>query len=118
MPVTSTLIHSPLSALRQAGRSLTARYVGVDVTLGPLPLGRIIMPGFWPEVGKRITSRIDETPAISITSRSIPMPSPPHGGSPYSSAHVVLVDTVGLVVAGGGELRLGLEALALVESGR
>src|SRR5204862_3144344 len=36
--------------------------------------------------GNRITSRIDVTPASSITSRSTPIPRPPHGGSPYSSA--------------------------------
>ena len=36
--------------------------------------------------GKRITSRIDWTPAISITNRSTPMPMPPVGGRPYSSA--------------------------------
>ena len=37
-------------------------------------------------VGKRMTSRIWLTPASSITSRSTPIPSPPVGGSPYSSA--------------------------------
>src|SRR5206468_12095988 len=36
--------------------------------------------------GNRITSRIEVTPASSITSRSTPIPRPPHGGSPYSSA--------------------------------
>ena len=37
-------------------------------------------------VGKAITSRIDGLSVISMTSRSMPMPSPPHGGSPYSRA--------------------------------
>ncbi len=36
--------------------------------------------------GNRITSRIEPTPASTITSRSTPMPRPPVGGSPYSSA--------------------------------
>ena len=36
--------------------------------------------------GKRITSLIESTPASSITTRSMPMPSPPVGGMPYSSA--------------------------------
>ena len=38
--------------------------------------------------GNRITSRIAAAPAISITSRSSPIPSPPVGGSPYSSARM------------------------------
>src|SRR5262249_24174545 len=33
--------------------------------------------------GNRMTSRIDVTPAINITTRPMPIPSPPHGGSPY-----------------------------------
>ena len=37
-------------------------------------------------VGKRMTSRIESTLASSITSRSMPMPSPPVGGMPYSRA--------------------------------
>src|SRR5207244_13619113 len=38
--------------------------------------------------GNRITSRIDRLLVSSITSRSIPTPSPPVGGSPYSSARM------------------------------
>ena len=37
-------------------------------------------------VGKAMTSRIDGLLVKSITSRSMPMPSPPAGGMPYSSA--------------------------------
>src|SRR5437773_1798251 len=36
--------------------------------------------------GKRITSRIDGRSVRSMTRRSTPIPSPPHGGSPYSTA--------------------------------
>ncbi len=36
--------------------------------------------------GKSRTSRIDAWSVRSMTSRSTPMPSPPVGGSPYSSA--------------------------------
>src|SRR5579864_9068901 len=36
--------------------------------------------------GKRITSRTEGWSVSSITSRSIPTPSPPHGGRPYSTA--------------------------------
>src|SRR2546421_1232381 len=36
--------------------------------------------------GKRITSRIDGWSVRSMTRRSTPIPSPPHGGSPYSTA--------------------------------
>ena len=38
--------------------------------------------------GKRITSRIDGLLVRSMTSRSMPTPSPPVGGSPYSSARM------------------------------
>src|SRR5262249_3179740 len=38
--------------------------------------------------GKRITSRIDGLLVSSITRRSMPTPSPPVGGSPYSSARM------------------------------
>lgn len=38
--------------------------------------------------GNRITSRIEETLARSMTSRSMPIPSPPAGGMPYSSATI------------------------------
>ena len=37
-------------------------------------------------VGKRMTSRIDAESVKNITKRSIPIPSPPVGGSPYSRA--------------------------------
>ncbi len=36
--------------------------------------------------GNKITSLIDVTPANNMTNRSIPMPIPPVGGRPYSSA--------------------------------
>src|SRR3990170_4834218 len=36
--------------------------------------------------GNRITSRMDVWPVRAITSRSMPMPRPPQGGMPYSSA--------------------------------
>src|SRR5439155_25777891 len=38
--------------------------------------------------GNRITSRIDGLFVRSITSRSIPTPSPPVGGKPYSRARM------------------------------
>src|SRR5215468_4416651 len=38
------------------------------------------------KVGKAITSRIEGLSVSSITSRSMPTPSPPQGGSPYSRA--------------------------------
>ncbi len=38
--------------------------------------------------GKRITSRIEGLSVNSITSRSMPMPSPAAGGIPYSSARM------------------------------
>ena len=38
--------------------------------------------------GNRITSRIDGLLVSSITSRSMPTPSPPVGGRPYSSARM------------------------------
>ena len=38
------------------------------------------------KVGKAITSRIEGLSVNSITKRSMPMPSPPQGGSPYSRA--------------------------------
>src|SRR5262249_54649740 len=38
--------------------------------------------------GNRITSRIDGLLVSSMTSRSMPTPSPPVGGSPYSSARM------------------------------
>ncbi len=38
------------------------------------------------DCGKRITSRIDETPASNMMRRSTPRPMPPVGGNPYSSA--------------------------------
>ena len=37
-------------------------------------------------VGNKMTSLIDSTPASSIATRSMPIPSPPVGGMPYSSA--------------------------------
>jgi hypothetical protein len=37
-------------------------------------------------VGNRMTSRIDGWSVSSMTSRSMPMPTPPVGGMPYSSA--------------------------------
>ena len=70
-------------------------------------------------VGKAITSRIDGLSVNSMTSRSMPMPSPPHGGSPYSSAtHVILVERLRLLVAGRPRQHLRLEAGALVNAGR
>ena len=38
------------------------------------------------KVGKVMTSRIEGLSVSSMTSRSMPMPSPPQGGSPYSRA--------------------------------
>ena len=52
----------------------------------PSPARRRRAPSSGRRVGKRMTSRIVSTPASSITSRSMPIPSPPVGGSPYSSA--------------------------------
>ena len=37
-------------------------------------------------VGKRMTSRMESEPVSSMTQRSMPMPRPPVGGRPYSSA--------------------------------
>src|SRR5439155_4343279 len=39
-------------------------------------------------VGKRMTSRIDTSPARTITRRSMPSPNPPVGGMPNSSARM------------------------------
>lgn len=47
---------------------------------GAPPTGRI--------VGKRMTSRIAAAPAMSMTIRSMPIPRPPVGGSPCSSARM------------------------------
>ena len=38
--------------------------------------------------GKRMTSRIEGRSAITMSSRSIPTPTPPAGGIPYSSARM------------------------------
>ncbi|GIT45557.1 MAG: hypothetical protein Ct9H300mP12_01420 [Acidimicrobiales bacterium] len=52
-------------------------------------------------VGKRITSRIVVVPVRIMTRRSIPIPSPPVGGRPYSqSTQIVLVDSHGLDITG------------------
>ena len=66
-----------------------------------------------------MTSRIDGTPARSMASRSIPMPRPPQGGKPVlEGQEVVLVDRLGLLVAAGGQRRLGLEAARAGRPGR
>ncbi len=58
----------------------------------PWPVGRgtsnsaSSRPDSGRSVGKRMTSRIDSTSARIIVSRSMPMPMPPAGGMPYSSA--------------------------------
>ena len=51
---------------------------------GSLPLSVLVSAAA--SSGKAITSRIDGLSVSSMTSRSMPMPSPPHGGRPYSSA--------------------------------
>ena len=38
--------------------------------------------------GNRMTSRMDACPAITMMSRSIPRPTPPAGGMPYSRARM------------------------------
>ena len=49
-----------------------------------------------------MTSRIASAPVISITRRSMPIPSPPVGRQPVlERVDVVLVDRLGLLVAAG-----------------
>ena len=70
-------------------------------------------------VGKRMTSRIESAPVSSITSRSMPMPEPAgRRQAVLERADVVVVDRLGLLVAAGLQLRLGLEALAPGRPGR
>ena len=65
--------------------------------------------------GNRITSRIEGCPVISMTRRSTPMPSPPVGGMPYSSARTIVgVEGLCLVVARGALASLVLEARPLL----
>ena len=52
----------------------------------PTPCRHVIYITSGRSVGKRMTSLIESTPASSIATRSIPMPSPPVGGMPYSRA--------------------------------
>ena len=62
---------------------------GSSVPVGPTAPSvptRPPMPGSGRNVGNRITSRIDGVPVSSITRRSMPSPSPPVGGIPYSRA--------------------------------
>lgn len=70
-------------------------------------------------VGNSSTSRMEVCPVSSMTSRSTPMPRPPVGGIPYSSAvEEVLVHIVGLVVPRRLQGRLGLEAFPLIDGDR
>ncbi len=74
------------------------------------------MPGSGRSVGKRITSRIEGLPVTSMTSRSTPMPRPPVGGIPYSSAaDVVEVDVARLRISGPLQRGFGLESCELVD---
>lgn len=52
--------------------------ITLDAAMAPYSVSR--------SVGNRITSRIDARSVMSMTSLSIPIPTPPVGGSPYSSA--------------------------------
>src|SRR6185437_11338568 len=64
---------------RKQTRSVTAAEVAPgDAQLERAHSGRM--------VGKRITSRIFAVPVRYMTSRSMPMPTPPMGGMPYSMA--------------------------------
>src|SRR5690606_38586240 len=58
------------------------RYRAYSLPHPPPPYG---LRRMW---GKRMTSRIDWLFVSTITSRSMPMPSPPVGGSPYCSARM------------------------------
>lgn len=65
-----------------SGLAVPPRKARLDPIYGPL--GVVYRSGLsW---GKRMTSRIESTPSRSIASRSMPMPSPPAGGMPYSNA--------------------------------
>src|SRR5260370_577495 len=67
--------------------------------------------------GKRITSRMDSWSSMSMTTRSMPMPRPPAGGIPVSSALVVMLAHLsrqafpaGIALdIDAGELRDGIE---------
>lgn len=60
-----------------------------------------------------MVSRIPE-PVSAMSSRAIPIPTPPLGGIPYSIApSEVLVERHRLVITGRGEHGLGLETLPL-----
>src|SRR5260221_13466014 len=65
----------------QLGRAAHSIRIAPDELEGqhqPAVSGRI--------TGNRITSRIDGWSVSNMTRRSMPMPRPPHGGSPYSTA--------------------------------
>ena len=70
-------------------------------------------------VGKRMTSRMVEPSVRSMTSRSTPIPSPPVGGRPYSSAFMKSSSTCASVLpARALRLHLPHEALLLIDGGR
>ncbi len=68
-----------------SGAGAASGVAGVSVA-GTSPPPPSPSPASGRSVGKRMTSRIVAAPEISMTSRSIPIPSPPVGGRPYSSA--------------------------------
>src|ERR1019366_1946851 len=74
-----------LEHLGDAGPELTA-HAGHQNAHQPLPPPRPVSSPSGRRWGNKMTSRMLETPAMSMTSRSTPTPRPPHGGSPYSRA--------------------------------
>ena len=81
---------SPTSAAAIAARIPAVGRVTVSlrksVAMGLLAGSRRQLSRF--SCGNRITSRIDGESVSSITSRSMPMPSPAVGGRPYSIARM------------------------------
>lgn len=76
-PPDAPLAHRAASRERQ-GQRVHADHCPLPTVHYEFPLGRIN--------GNRMTSRIEGLLDSSITNRSMPTPTPPVGGSPYSSA--------------------------------
>ena len=71
-----------------AASSARSAALGTASDERPVWEARSPMPPSGRMVGNRMTSRIAGAPVSSITMRSMPMPSPPVGGRPYSSARM------------------------------
>ena len=74
------------ACLRRASRYRVATYSSKGSAIGSRVPSPAYSRGFGRSSGKRMTSRMDWLPVRSMTSRSIPSPSPPVGGRPCSSA--------------------------------